>query len=286
LRGREQRERIVGRVRLTTADQGETVTSEDEWVADKTRFVAAERVEPAQDSWAGPLARQFALVARSLLDGNTVAEVLNRVVAAAKAVVPAANLVSITLRGDSGHFTTPVHTDELAEKLDQLQYTHDEGPCVEATRTPGEGVVEAADLSGDSPWPQWGPAAAALGVHSVFAVGLFPAGNPPRLGALNFYSFRPYDLAALDHELAIVLASHAATALAATDAVTTAELETAQLRDALLTRDVIGQAKGILMQRRGINAEDAFEILRRTSQDLNMKLAQVADLLVTRRHEI
>jgi hypothetical protein len=195
-------------------------------------------------------------------------------------------MVSVTLRAPSGIYTTPTRTDKLADELDQLQYTHDEGPCVEATRTPGAGVVEVPDLTAHSPWPKWSPAATQAGVHCVFSVGLFPTNSPPRLGALNFYSFRPYGLKELDRELAILLASYAATALTATEAVTVAELEAAQLREALRSRDVIGQAKGILMQRQGIDADEAFDILRRTSQDLNVKLAEVAAMLVRRRAEI
>ena len=59
-----------------------------------------------------------------------------------------------------------------------------------------------------------------------------------------------------------------------------------QLAEALESRDVIGQAKGILMERRGISADDAFDTLRRASQALNVKLAQVAETLVERRAEI
>ena len=84
----------------------------------------------------------------------------------------------------------------------------------------------------------------------------------------------------------MVLAAHASTALAATMATRAAELEVAQLREALQTRDVIGQAKGILMERRGISADEAFDTLRRASQSLNVKLRQVAETLVDRRGEL
>jgi AmiR/NasT family two-component response regulator len=84
----------------------------------------------------------------------------------------------------------------------------------------------------------------------------------------------------------VILAAHASTALAGTVAATAAELETAQLRQALQSRDVIGQAKGILMERRGISADEAFDVLRRASQSLNIKLTTVAQTLVDRRAEI
>jgi AmiR/NasT family two-component response regulator len=108
----------------------------------------------------------------------------------------------------------------------------------------------------------------------------------PRMGALNLYSLTPGALDARDRDLTLVLAAHASTALAATQACEATDLEAAQLREALRSRDVIGQAKGILMERRGITAQEAFDILRRTSQDLNVKLAQVAETLAARRGEL
>ncbi len=83
-----------------------------------------------------------------------------------------------------------------------------------------------------------------------------------------------------------VLAAHASAALAATMAAMSAEVEAAQLRQALESRDVIGQAKGILMERRKISADEAFSVLRPASQSLNVKLAQVAQTFVDRRAEI
>jgi hypothetical protein len=158
---------------------------------------------------------------------------------------------------------------------------------VEATRTPGLGVTFSADLGGGREFPAFGPVAAGLGVHSVLAVGLFPHGGAaPRLGALNIYSRTRGGLDELDRDLALVLGAHASTALRATMASSAAELEVAQLREAINSRDVIGQAKGILMERRGINADEAFDTLRRASQALNVKLAQVAETLVERRAEI
>jgi hypothetical protein len=230
----------------------------------------------------GPLARQLARLSHTLFEAPTVADVLDRVVDAALAVVPGAQLVSVTTRTGDGGYTTPARTDELADRLDELQYEHGEGPCVQATRTPGPGVVAEPDLLTGSPWPAWGPAAAALGVRSVLAVGLFPFSQAPRLGALNVYSFERGGLDGVDQDLAVLLASHAATALAATEAMSAAELRAAQLRQALQSRDVIGQAKGILMQRRGVSAD----ILRRVSQDLNLKLAKVAERFVAHRDKL
>ncbi|GAA2568507.1 GAF and ANTAR domain-containing protein [Pseudonocardia hydrocarbonoxydans] len=233
----------------------------------------------------GPVAAEFLALAASLMDASTVRGVLVRVVEAARAVVPGADLVSVTLRA-AGGFHTPVETDPLATRLDEIQYRLDNGPCVDATRKAGLGLTFCSDLAASTRFGPFGPAAADLGVHSVLAIGLFPDGDGPRMGALNIYSRQVAGLDELDRDLALVLAAHASTALAATMAATSAELEAAQLRQALESRDVIGQAKGILMERRKIGADEAFGVLRSASQALNVKLAQVAKTLVDRRTEV
>jgi hypothetical protein len=231
----------------------------------------------------GPLAREFSALAADLLDETTVKGVLERVVHAARAVVPA-DMVSVTL-GDADGWCTPVETDALANHLDQLQYALDEGPCLTAAGPDGEPVVLSGDLGSDDEFSRFGPAAARLAVHCLLAVQLFPPGTP-RVGALNFYSRRPGGLDERDRDIAVVLAAYASTALASTLAVEAADLERAQLQQALQTRDVIGQAKGILMERRGISADEAFEVLRSASQALNVKLARVALTLVERRGQL
>lgn len=240
--------------------------------------------DPA-DEVPGPVASEFLALALALMDADTVRGVLVRVVQVARAVVPGADLASVTLRV-AGGFHTPAETDPLATRLDEVQYRLDAGPCVEATRTAGLGITFCSDLGSSPRFGGFGPAAAALGVHSVLAVGLFPDGAGPRMGALNLYSRERAGLDELDRDIALVLAAHASTALAATMAATSADLEAAQLREALRSRDVIGQAKGILMERRGISADEAFEVLRAASQSLNVKLASVARTLVERRGEI
>jgi GAF domain-containing protein len=254
------------------------IWAEQDWADDRARFSAGA-------DGTGPLAAEFLRLAENLASATTVHGVLTRVAEAACVAVPGAEIVSVTMRGQDG-FHTPVETDPLASRLDEVQYRFDEGPCVEATRTPGLGLTHSVDLGAGLEFPRFGPAAAALGARSVLAVGLFPQGGPPRLGALNLYSTRVGGLDALDRDLALILAAHASTALAATLALTAVELEAAQLRRAIDSRDVIGQAKGILMERRGISADEAFDTLRRASQALNVKLATVAQTLVERRAEV
>jgi GAF domain-containing protein len=255
---------------------------EDEWARDRAGF------GQDGDQRAGPLAGQFAELTRTLLDVTpTVGGVLRLVAGAASAIIPDADLVSVTLLEPDGRYHTPVETDPVAARLDEVQYDHGEGPCVESACPDGPAIAWSQDLAHDPRWPSFGPAAAGHGYQSVLATALLPDARPPRRsGALNLYSSRPgaFDGPAID--LTLLLATHASLALAHTEAVAAAELERANLRRAVDSRDVIGQAKGILMQRRGITADEAFDVLRRASQDLNVKLADLARTLASRHTEV
>ncbi|MCW0214045.1 MAG: GAF and ANTAR domain-containing protein [Pseudonocardia sp.] len=229
---------------------------------------------------------EFTLLARQLLDASTVHDVLVRIATAAGTVVPGAELVSITLHGSDGRLETPVATAPLAVTLDELQSELGEGPSIEANRANGLGLAESADLWTDDAFGGWGARAAHLGMRSVLSVGLFPRQDPPRMGTLNFYSAQAGALDGADRDMAVVLAAHAATAMSGTMATKAAELQIAQLKEALRSRDVIGQAKGVLMERRGIGEAEAFEVLRAASQSLNMKLTRVAATLTEHRADL
>ncbi|ANZ35629.1 histidine kinase [Lentzea guizhouensis] len=266
--------------------------SAEDWSLDKGRFTAdAEQAKrnghaPMRDHGAplGPLAQQFATLTCSLLDAATAQEVLQQVVRAAVLVVPGAELVSITLRSADGHFHTPVQTDRVAIELDQLQYDLHEGPCLDVAEPAGPAVVLAADLTVARAWPRFGPAAAARGMGAVLATALLPHVKPPRLsGALNVYSRRRDGLDETAQAASLLLATHASLALAHTHAVTAADLKVEQLRRAIDSRDVIGQAKGILMARRGLTADKAFDQLRHASQQLNVKLVEIAEAVASGR---
>ncbi|MFD8494526.1 GAF and ANTAR domain-containing protein [Amycolatopsis sp. NPDC059657] len=229
------------------------------------------------------LAARFADLTRTLLDATTVAGALERIVLATCELVPGADLVSVTLRGDDGSFHTPVETEPAATELDQLQYKFGEGPCLDAARAPGPAVGQSDDLAASATWPRFGPAAAERGYHSALATALIPDAKPPRLsGALNIFSSRKAAFTQSDANIALLLATHASLVLAHTRALELAGLQAEHLRKALDSRDVIGQAKGILMHRRGVDAEKAFDILRAASQELNVKLAELAKTLATR----
>jgi GAF domain-containing protein len=271
------------------------MTDEDTWSRDKRRFVEdAEHAReqhrqplPDHGSRLGPLAREFAVLTYSLVDASTVAEVVEQVVDTAKRVIPAADMVSVTLRDGDGSFHTPVQTEEAATGLDRLQYEFGEGPCVDSALEEGPAVAHSRDLAVESSWPRFGPAAAERGMRSVLSTALLPSAGPAsKTGSLNIYRRMPGGFTEEEKHTALLLATHAALALARTDAVEIGRLKETHLRRALDSRDVIGQAKGILMQRQGVDASAAFDILRSTSQELNVKLVTLAETLTARHREL
>ncbi|MFD5825295.1 ANTAR domain-containing protein [Lentzea sp. NPDC060358] len=251
------------------------------WAREKAEFVGY-----AGDSSAGLLADQFARLTQALLAASTVQEVLDQVVQAAREVIPGADLASFTFRQD-GRCHTLAHSGSSALELDELQYEFGEGPCLTAAEGRGPGYVRCDDLAHEPSWPEFGPAAAEFGYRAVLATAVLPDNRSPEpIAALNIYARDPESLPANAHELALLLASHATLALSSVEKLTRAQVQSAQLRQAIDSRDVIGQAKGILMNRHGHTADKAFDVLRRASQDLNMKLVQVAHAVVTHRSEL
>ena len=279
--------------------------SEVDWNAERSAFVAEDATARAhgRDGYpahgtgphAGPsiglLAEAVGDLSRTLLSETGpggMADVIGRVVDVAHRVIADADVVSVTLRrGGHAGYATPAHSDPLAVRLDEIQYDHEEGPCVRALEAGGLGVAQSDDLGRDEGFPRFGPAAAALGVHSVFAVGLFPVGEKrPLRGALNLYRCPPGGFSRAAREAAVLLAAHVSTALAHVTVTEASELRDVQFATALESRDIIGQAKGILMARRGLPADEAFDVLRRASQDLNVKLRDVAATLAQRRADL
>jgi transcriptional regulator with GAF, ATPase, and Fis domain len=159
--------------------------------------------------------------------------------------------------------------DAVAEELDRLQTELGEGPLFDALTEAS--TVHLPDLRTESKWPQFVDAATRLGVHCMLSYRLFvDAGN---VGVLNIYGARPGVFSPESVTTGEVLAQHAAVALAGA-------LAEEKLQIALANRDVIGQAKGLLMQRDNLTGLQAFATLTRASQDTNLKLAYVAQWLV------
>jgi hypothetical protein len=169
--------------------------------------------------------------------------------------------------------TTPVSTEPQAILLGRAQQESGEGPCLTAALE--EEVVVAQDLRTDRRWPVFGPRALEHGVVSALSYQLFLNRNDgDRFGALNIYGTSPnaFDEEAI--ELGEVFAAHCSAMLAAA-------IEQEGAQSALLSRDVIGQAKGILMERRRISADEAFELLKAFSQDKNIPVRHLAEQVAT-----
>jgi len=179
----------------------------------------------------------------------------------------------VVLHQRGGRLQTAAVTDPLVEQCDQLQLECGEGPSLMVAD--GVDTVLVPDTASDDRWPDWAPKAAALGLRSVLSVRLHTNGAP--LGVLQLFNSEPYAFETDDDAVAHILARHASVAVASAR-------QEASLWQAIDARKLVGQAQGILMERFGIEGDKAFAILRRYSQDNNIKLREVAQRLVDTRH--
>jgi ANTAR domain len=206
-------------------------------------------------------------VAASLSEPGDLEQTLKRITVAARDTVPGADYASISIRHPDGRLETVAPTDPLIYDVDALQYDLREGPCYEAVTD--EDVAYSRDLAGGVRWPTYGPKAAALGLRSQLGLRLTHAGDS--YTGLNIYARAEEALA--DPEVAKLFASHARVALGYADGFDT-------LKGAIATRQVIGEALGIVIERYGLSEERAFEFLIRASQNSNTKLRDIAAEIV------
>lgn len=215
------------------------------------------------------LAMEFADLA-SRLQGSDFDMTLNEVLRAAMDAVRADMGGVMLVR--RGAVESAAVTDDLVLRADQLQHESGDGPCLSAIDDQQSFCIR--DTATDGRWPNWGAAVNDLGIRSVVSVALKSA--PGLLGALNLYSTTPENFSDDDVADATILARHASVALAA-------DKEREELRQAIDGRHMIGMAQGILMERFDLDREQAFAVLRRYSQDRNVKLRTVASQLVESR---
>lgn len=171
-------------------------------------------------------------------------------------------------------FATAASTDEVARRIDAIEIEIGEGPCVDAIIS--EAYQHDADLTdATTPWPRFTERILAeTPVRSAIGYRLLLDGD--KVGALNLYSDTPGGLTSKSADLGAVVASFASVALMAIRA----REEAATLRQGLQSNREIGKAVGLLMAAHHISGEQAFELLRSTSQELNMKLAKLASQIV------
>jgi GAF domain-containing protein len=214
---------------------------------------------------------RLASIARDLLNEPDKQHTLQRVVQSAAANLGDGVLASVTLVKRRREVETPASSDERATRADQLQYDLEEGPCLDAVWE--RETFQIDDMMTEEHYPRWSRAVTEqTGIRSSLSLQLFTDDEQGSLGALNLYSPKPNGFDAETRGEGLAFAAQAAVA------VRSAETEE-NLRSAMATRTVIGQAQGILMERLKITADQAFAVLARASQHNNMKVREVARLL-------
>lgn len=208
-------------------------------------------------------------VAQQLDGARTEQETVHTIVQTAKASIQGVDEVSLTI-SMKGRPRTVACTSDTARHADDAQYQAAQGPCIEALATPGAWISN--DVEKDARWPESGRCVAALGFRSQMSLHLFSKATV--LGSLNLYAAKPDALDEEARAVAELFASRAAAALGHAR-----RLET--LSRAVRSREVIGQALGLVMERYGLDQERAFDFLTRVSQNSNVKLRDVAADLVT-----
>lgn len=218
------------------------------------------------------LATRMAELSREIAAPRPLDRVLAEVTTAAVELIPAADIAGVLLVKGSGDFESVADTDSLVAKLDKLQHDFNEGPCHDAALK--QTIVRTDDLREEPRWPRYAPAAVEHGVLSSLSFKLYTADRTA--GALNLFSFRPGAWDTEAETIGTVFAAHAAAAIMAGS-------HGLQMQSALSTRDRIGQAKGIIMERYGVDDVRAFELLRRLSQETQTKLIDVAQGVIDTR---
>ncbi|KUI42298.1 response regulator receiver protein [Mycobacterium sp. IS-1590] len=184
--------------------------------------------------------------------------------------IPGAQYAGITITRKPKSVETPAATHMYPMLLDKIQQRHQQGPCLTAAWD--KKVVYVADLETDDRFPQYRQdALAETPIRSIMAFQLFIEGET--MGALNVYSEEPDAFGEEARSLGLVFAAHSSVAW-------NAARRDEQFRQALASRDMIGQAKGMMMERYGVDAVQAFDLLRKLSQDSNVPLVQVAKDIV------
>ena len=213
-------------------------------------------------------AELFAEIAQSLHRAGSTAETAEQILGYACEVLQVEH-AGITMIRRGRQLETLAASDEIVEQADRLQHDLDEGPCRDSAWL-GE-VCVSQDLANEPRWPRWSPAVAELGLRSVLAVEL--TAGTQRVGSLNLFSTRMRTFSNSDIACGTIFARHVAVALDASH-------EAENLAIALDGRKLIGQAQGMLMERFKLTGDQAFDVLKRYSQETNIKLRTVAEMLI------
>ncbi|MHA7283896.1 GAF and ANTAR domain-containing protein [Arthrobacter sp. TMS2-4] len=216
------------------------------------------------------LATELADLARSLQQEPDADAVLAGFVHAALELVPGVDEGSVSVVLGRKNIGSRGASGSLPARVDALQMETGEGPCLEAAYE--HRTVRVPDMAHEERWPLFAERATEAGAKGMLSIQLWVEGDD--LGALNLYSYEANAFTDESENIGLLVASHAAVAFAEAE-------KSRQLHAAVDSRDVIGQAKGILMERHKITGAQAFIVLSMASQHSNTKLRDVADYLIT-----
>ncbi len=223
------------------------------------------------------LSEGIAELSRLLVNEEALDDTLQRVADLACRNIGGADVAGVTLLRD-GKPTTAVFTDPTSPEIDSAQYETGVGPCLDAFRH--QQVFGVPSTTEDEKWPPFSQACVEHGIMSTLSLPLGVRGNG--IGALNLYAREPAAFSEEQEQVGMMFAAQASVALANAQLYNSAYRLTQQLQEALTSRAIIDQAKGILMGQHGVGAAEAFELLRRQSQRENRKLRELAQELVDR----
>lgn len=205
-----------------------------------------------------------------------VSDYLERVVHAVRRHVSGCDEVGVTvLSGGRPH--TAAYTTVQTLEIDAVQYALDDGPCLDAARHRREYRVDDLVVD-DGRWPDFARECREDGMRSLLALPLLS--GTECVGAINLYGWAPNAFDAFDASLVRVAASRCADAIVAVSTLDGVRRLAGQLEQAMASRAVIEQAKGVIMAMRGVPEHEAFEVLRKTSQDRNVKVRVLAHQIV------
>jgi GAF domain-containing protein len=235
------------------------------------------RTTPVDDAHTAVLAALTDDLGGVLESMEQVSEYLERVVHAVRRHIDGCDEVGLTVfSSDRPH--TAAYTTVQTLEIDAVQYALDEGPCLDSARNRRENHVPDLVVD-DGRWPLFAQQCREEGVRSLLALPL--VSGDECVGAINLYAWAPHAFDTFDAALVRVAASRCADAIVAVTALDGARRLAGQLEQAMASRAVIEQAKGVIMAMRGVPEHDAFEVLRKSSQDRNIKVRVLAQQIVT-----
>ena len=219
----------------------------------------------------------FARAARALYAAPNETDLLQLAVDLAVKIINGGDHAGISVV-QGRELSTPIASDDVVRRGDALQYRLGEGPCLDAVRW--QETVISRNLGEEARWPEWTPrVVSVLGIKAMMSLWLYAGVNPDgndSYGALNLYSDSIDPFGPSEYAIARALAAQISVALAA-------HREIRGRGIGMTSRTIVGQAEGILMERLGIDAEQAFAYLRRVSQNENRKLIMICSEIVNTR---